>query len=97
MTRQEFIAAVAARYPHLTSSDADIAVKLILDAITDAISTGAGVEIRNFGSFSLKSVAARTGRNPKTGVAVAIPATAKPHFKAGKELKERVGRDECND
>ena len=92
MTRQELIAAVTKRYLHLTAKDTEIVVKLIIEAMIDAISTGDGVEIRGFGTFSLNHLPARLGRNPKTGESLNIPATCRVYFKPGKELRERVAR-----
>ncbi|HYA65222.1 MAG TPA: integration host factor subunit beta, partial [Burkholderiaceae bacterium] len=64
--------------------------KLILDMLGDALSQGGRIEIRGFGSFSLNYRPARVGRNPKSGERVQVPAKHVPHFKAGKELRERV-------
>ena len=90
MTRSDLIAALASRFPNLMVKDADIAVKEILDAIGQALVNGDRVEIRGFGSFDLNYRPPRTGRNPKTGEQVEVPAKHVPHFKAGKELRERV-------
>lgn len=90
MTRSELIAAIASRFPNLVAKDAEIAVKEILDAIEHALSQGHRVEIRGFGSFALNHRPARTGRNQKSGEAVAVPAKYVPHFTAGKEMRERV-------
>ena len=90
MTRSDLIAALAARFTHLTAKDAEIAVKEILDAIGNSLAHGGRVEIRGFGSFSLNYRPARKGRNPKSGEAVSVPAKYVPHFKAGKEMRERV-------
>ncbi len=90
MTRTDLIAAIASHFPTLTVKDADIAVKEILDAIGFSLAQGDRVEIRGFGSFRLNHILARTGRNPKTGVAVQVPEKYVPHFTAGKELRERV-------
>jgi integration host factor subunit beta len=72
------------------AKDADMSVKMILDAMTEALAIGDRIEIRGFGSFSLNYRPPRTGRNPKTGSKVQVPAKYVPHFKAGKELRERV-------
>ncbi|EXI88949.1 MAG: Integration host factor subunit beta [Candidatus Accumulibacter regalis] len=90
MTRADLIAAIASRFPTLTVKDTDIAVKEILDAIGRSLAQGDRVEIRGFGSFRLNYHPARSGRNPRTGVAVPVPEKYLPHFTAGKELRERV-------
>jgi integration host factor subunit beta len=70
--------------------DTELAVRLILDAIGDALAEGSRVEVRGFGSFALSFRPPRLGRNPKSGDQVVVPAKHVPHFKAGKELRERV-------
>ncbi len=90
MTRSELIDALAARFPQLTAQDAEVAVKELLDALTGAWIQGQRIEIRGFGSFSLNYRLPRTGRNPKTGEKVDVPAKYVPHFKPGKELRDRV-------
>ena len=90
MTKSELIAQLAERFPQLVVKDADYAVKMILDAMTDALARGDRIEIRGFGSFALNYRPPRTGRNPKSGEKVLVPEKYVPHFKAGKELRERV-------
>ena len=90
MTKSELIAQLAERFPQLVAKDADYAVKMILDAMTDALARGDRIEIRGFGSFALNYRPPRTGRNPKSGEKVLVPEKFVPHFKAGKELRERV-------
>lgn len=90
MTRSELISALAASYPQLAASDTDLAVKTIIDAMVRSLANGHRIEIRGFGSFSLSQRAPRVGRNPKTGETVLVPGKLVPHFKAGKELRERV-------
>ena len=90
MTRSDLIAALASRFPNLMSKDAEISVKEILDAISNALVKGDRVEIRGFGSFGLNYRPARTGRNPKSGEKVMVAQKYVPHFKAGKEMRERV-------
>ena len=90
MTKSELIAQLAERFPQLVAKDADYAVKMILDAMTDALARGDRIEIRGFGSFALNYRPPRTGRNPKSGEKVHVPEKYVPHFKAGKELRERV-------
>lgn len=90
MTRSDLIAILTKNFPSLTAKDAQIAVKEITDAIGEALAQGERVEIRGFGSFSLNYRSPRTGRNPKTGEKVTVPAKHIPHFKAGKSLRDRV-------
>jgi integration host factor subunit beta len=90
MTKSELIARLAARYPQLVAKDAEFAVKVILDALTDSLAQGDRIEIRGFGSFALNYRPPRLGRNPKSGEKVQVPAKYVPHFKPGKELRERV-------
>lgn len=90
MTKSELIARLAARFNPLPAKDADFAVKVILDALTEALARGDRIEIRGFGSFSLNYRPPRLGRNPKSGDKVQVPAKYVPHFKPGKELRERV-------
>jgi integration host factor subunit beta len=90
MTKSELIERLAARFPQLVAKDADYAVKMILDAMTDCLVRGDRIEIRGFGSFGLNYRPPRVGRNPKSGEKVSVPDKYVPHFKAGKELRERV-------
>ena len=90
MTRSDLIAKLAERYPQLLAKDADLAVKVILDAMAGTLARGGRIEIRGFGSFALNYRPPRIGRNPKSGDKVQVPAKYVPHFKAGKELRERV-------
>ena len=90
MTKSELIARLAERFPQLVAKDADFAVKMILDAMSEALVRGDRIEIRGFGSFALNYRPPRTGRNPKSGGKVSVPSKWVPHFKAGKELRERV-------
>jgi len=90
MTKSELVSRLAARFPQLVAKDADCAVKMILDAMIEALVEGHRIEIRGFGSFGLNHRPSRVSRNPKSGEKVQVPAKRVPHFKAGKELRERV-------
>lgn len=90
MTRSDLVEALAERFSQLTLRDAELAVKTLQDAITDALSQGQRIEIRGFGSFSVSSRPARIGRNPRSGASVHIPEKRVPHFKPGKALREAV-------
>ncbi len=90
MTKSELIEALAERQKHLAFNDVELAVKSLLEQMSHALSNGERIEIRGFGSFSLHYRPPRMGRNPKTGTAVALPGKYVPHFKPGKELRERV-------
>ena len=90
MTKSELIAKLAERYPSLVAKDAEAAVKTLLDAMATSLSRGQRIEIRGFGSFDLNYRPPRLGRNPKSGSSVEVPEKHVPHFKGGKELRERV-------
>lgn len=90
MTKSELINALAAKQPQLDYRDVELAVKELLEQMSAALSTGERIEVRGFGSFSLHYRPPRVGRNPKTGAAVHVPDKFVPHFKPGKELRERV-------
>ncbi len=90
MTKSDLIARLAERFPQLVAKDAEYAVKMILDAMSEALAKGDRIEIRGFGSFALNYRPPRVGRNPKSGDKVNVPGKWVPHFKAGKELRERV-------
>lgn len=90
MTKSELIERLIDAHPELSVKDVELAVKTMLDHMTDALSTGERIEIRGFGSFSLHYRAPRMGRNPKTGEAVPLEAKFVPHFKPGKELRDQV-------
>jgi integration host factor subunit beta len=77
-------------HPQLLAKDVDLAVKVILDSMSATLSRGGRIEIRGFGSFGLNYRPPRQGRNPKTGEKVEVPAKYMPHFKVGKELRERI-------
>jgi integration host factor subunit beta len=90
MTKSELIEKLAASQSQLTAKDMELAVKMILDHRSDALARGERIEIRGFGSFSLHYRAPRLGRNPKSGAPVSLPGKYVPHFKPGKELRDRV-------
>lgn len=90
MTKSELIIALAEKYPVMSLKDIEAAVKSIIDNMTEALATGKRIELRGFGSFSLHYRAPRQGRNPKTGVTVQLSGKYVPHFKVGKELRDRV-------
>ncbi|MBK1725131.1 integration host factor subunit beta [Thiocystis violacea] len=90
MTRTELIAQLANDPESLPEPDIELAVKALLERMTEALARGERIEIRGFGSFTLNDRPPRLGRHPKTGETVAVPARYVPHFKPGKELRERV-------
>tara|TARA_B100000941_G_C28278316_1_gene435150 strand:+ start:67 stop:393 length:327 start_codon:yes stop_codon:yes gene_type:complete len=90
MTKSELIEKIAAVQNQLSAKDVELAIKTMLDHMADALARGDRVEIRGFGSFSLNYRSARVGRNPKTGEQVNLDGKYVPHFKPGKELRERV-------
>jgi integration host factor subunit beta len=90
MTKSELIELIASRQQHLVYKDVELAVKTILEHMSEALSSGQRIEIRGFGSFSLHHRPPRIGRNPKTGDPVALPGKYVPHFKPGKQLRQRV-------
>ncbi|MBI2779683.1 MAG: integration host factor subunit beta [Gammaproteobacteria bacterium] len=90
MTKSELIEALAQKLNHLTYKDVEFSVKTIIEQMAQALAGGERIEIRGFGSFSLHHRLPRMGRNPKTGEAVPLPGKYVPHFKPGKELRDRV-------
>ncbi len=90
MTKSELIERIAERQLQLSTKDVELAVKCVIDQMVDGLSSGERIEIRGFGSFSLHYRKPRVGRNPKTGERVALEGKYVPHFKPGKELRERV-------
>ena len=96
MTKSELMARLAEVFAEkhsdsaLQAKDVEYSVKVLVDTMTRALAKGQRIEIRGFGSFDLNERPARTGRNPKTGERVQVPAKKVPHFKSGKALRERV-------
>jgi integration host factor subunit beta len=90
MTKSELIERIADLQDQLSIKDVELAVKLLLEYMSDALADGERIEIRGFGSFSLHYRAPRIGRNPKTGDSVELAGKHVPHFKPGKELRDRV-------
>ena len=90
MNKAELIAAVAAK-ADISQKDAGIVVAAVLDEIKDALKNGDKVQLVGFGSFEVREKAARTGKNPRTGETINIPASKAPAFKAGKAFKDYIG------
>ncbi len=90
MTKSDLIDLMASEQSNLSERDVEFAVKAMLQQMSDALASGERIEIRGFGSYKLHFLPPRIGRNPKTGGTVALPAKYVPHFKPGKELRERV-------
>lgn len=90
VTKSELIEGIAARQEQLSAKDVELAIKTMIDAMAQVLASGGRIEIRGFGSFSLHYRAPRIGRNPKTGDTVKLTGKHVPHFKPGKELRDRV-------
>jgi integration host factor subunit beta len=93
LTKSELIEKLTEENNYLNKRDAELVVNLIFNNISDALVQGDRVEIRGFGSFSVRERDAREARNPKSGEIVQIPDRKTPFFKTGKELRERVDRE----
>jgi integration host factor subunit beta len=92
MVKSELINIISAKQPSLSLKDVELSVNQILDYMTETLSQGGRIEIRGFGSFNLHYRPARNAHNPKTGEKVAKEAKYTPHFKPGKEMRERVNK-----
>ena len=93
MIKSELIKRVASQNPHLFARDIEKILNVILEEMVKALRRGDRVELRGFGAFSAKIRAARTGRNPRTGVAVQVSKKAVALFKTGKEMRARLNRE----
>jgi integration host factor subunit beta len=92
MTKSELIEIIAAKQSQLSVKDVELAVKTLIEQMSETLAAGDRIEIRGFGSFSLHYRAPRIGRNPKTGESVGLAGKYVPHFKPGKELRDRVNK-----
>ncbi|HKM37348.1 MAG TPA: integration host factor subunit beta [Thiopseudomonas sp.] len=93
MNKSELIERIVDQQQELSVRDVELAVKTMLEHMTQVLASGERIEVRGFGSFSVSYRAPRTGRNPKTGESVELPGKHVPHFKPGKELRDRVNDD----
>ena len=94
MTKSELIHRIAEKQSQIVERDVELAVKTMLDQMAECLAGGGRIEIRGFGSFTLRFRRARVGRNPKTGTPVSLPARYAPYFKPGKRLRERINRED---
>lgn len=92
MTKSELIERIAALQSQLSPKDVELAIKTMIEQMSETLAQGDRIEIRGFGSFSLHYRAPRIGRNPKTGESVGLSGKYVPHFKPGKELRDRVNQ-----
>lgn len=90
MTKSELVEKIMESNGVLNRKDSEMVVNIIFDSMTEALQGGDKVEIRGFGSFTVRERESREARNPKSGEVVRIPAKKTPFFKTGKELRERV-------
>ena len=90
VTKSKLIETLSSHLSHLSYKDVELAVKLVLEHISQELARGRRVEIRGFGSFSLRHRPARMGRNPRTGESVYLSSKYVPSFKPGKNLRIRV-------
>lgn len=96
MTKSELIEVLGRKQNQLPCKDVELAVKTLIEQMSQSLATGSRIEIRGFGSFSLHFRPPRVGRNPKTGESVSLSGKYVPHFKPGKELRERVNEAAAN-
>jgi integration host factor subunit beta len=92
MTKSELVSFIAAKMTQIPFKDIEESVKLIIEKMVHALTEKRRIEIRGFGSFSLHYREARQGRNPKTGDQVALEGKFVPHFKPGKDMRERINQ-----
>ena len=97
MTKSELIERLADQARQIPAKDLELAIKELLEQMAQTLQKGDRIEIRGFGSFSLHYRAPRVGRNPKTGETVELDGKYVPHFKPGKELREKIGRASCRE
>ena len=90
MIKSELVQKIAEKNPHLYHRDIERIVNTVLDQIISALKEGDRVELRGFGAFSLRQREARLGRNPRTGASVVVDGKSVVHFRAGKELRDRL-------
>ena len=90
MTRSDLVKALSKNQRYLASKDVDVAIKSLINILSDSLSSGERIEIRGFGSFNLMYHQPRSGRNPRTGEPVDISGKYVPYFKPGAELRKRV-------
>ena len=90
MTKSELIETILSRQSQLSAKDVELAVKTIIEHMSQALASGERIEIRGFGSFTIREYKAKTGRNPRTGAKVQVDEKKSVHFKPGKELRELV-------
>ncbi len=90
MTKSVLIERVAEKLPQLSRQDVELAVKTLIEHMSACLASGERIEIRGFGSFSLRFRPGRVGRNPRNGAPVALPPKHVPYFKPGKALREAV-------
>ncbi|RPF71472.1 integration host factor subunit beta [Aurantiacibacter spongiae] len=93
MIRSELLQALAAENPDLRPEEVEQVLDIFFEEISSRLAEGGRVELRGFGTFSTRQREARTGRNPRTGEAVDVPAKRVPYFKPGKEMRERLNAD----
>jgi integration host factor subunit beta len=93
MIRSELVQRLAQENPDLSLQTIDKIVDLVFKGIVDRLAAGGRVELRGFGAFTTRGRDARVGRNPRTGDEVSVPAKRVPHFKPGKEMRERLNAD----
>jgi integration host factor subunit beta len=92
MIRSELLQALAKDNPELRSDEVEQVVDIFFDEIAARLAEGGRVELRGFGAFSTRQRDARTGRNPRSGDSVSVPAKRVPYFKPGKEIRERLNK-----
>ena len=90
MLKSQLVVRLAAQNPHLYYKDVEKVVDVIFDEVAAALASGERVELRGFGTFSLRTRSARTGRNPSNGAVVSVPEKLHPAFKAGREMHHRL-------
>ena len=93
MTKSKLVRRMAELHPHLQRSDVERVVETIFTSIGEALARGARIELRGFGSFTIRHREARTGRNPRTGVRVEVPRRSSPYFRIGKHLHARLNKE----
>ena len=93
MNRSDLIQRLVEKHPNLQPTGVESAVKIMLDHLRETLVDGDRIEVRGFGSFSIRTHDSKQGRNPKTGESVFVPARRSVHFKPGKELRDRVNQD----